>query len=110
MHVQGLVGVFARVGSGFVYRHLRKRDLVRAFAAQVFVADAFAASVALGQAGQVVGLVHFEHVALQHGVVRVALHLDAMIGEHMAVVLDVLAQLGVLGVLQPGLEAGEHFV
>ena len=110
VHVQRLVGVFARVSGGLVHRHLRKRDLVRAFAAQVFVGDALAARVALGQAGQVVGLVHFEHVALQHGVVRVALHLNAVVGEHMAVVLDVLAQLGVLGVFQPGLEAGEHFI
>jgi hypothetical protein len=70
---------------------------VRALAAQVFVADAGAAQVALGQAGQAVGLVHFQHVALQHGVVRIALHLDAVVGEHMAVVLDVLAQLGLWG-------------
>jgi hypothetical protein len=50
--------------------------------------------VALGQAGQAMRLVHFQHIALQHGVVRIALHLDAVVGKHMAVVLDVLAQLG----------------
>jgi hypothetical protein len=67
-------------------------------------------SVALGQAGQAVGLVHFEHVALQHGVVHVALHFDAVVGEHMAVVFDVLAELVVLAVFQPGLEARQHLV
>ena len=66
---------------------------MRALAAQVLVVDAGAAQVPLGQAGEAVRLVHFEHVALQHGVVRVALHLDAVVGEHVAVVLDVLAEL-----------------
>ena len=35
-----------------------------------------------------------EHIALQHGVVGIALHLDAVVGKHMAVVFDVLTQLG----------------
>ena len=53
-------------------------------------------------------LVHFEHIALQHGVVVIALHLDAMVGKDVPVVLDVLAQLLLAAVLQPGLEPCQH--
>ena len=105
VHVQRLVRILAGIFGGLVDRHLRERDLVRALAGDGFVVDAAAPQVALGQAGQAVRLVHFEHVALQHGVVRVALHFDAVVGEHVAVVLDVLAQLGLGRVLQPGLQA-----
>ena len=66
---------------------------MHALTAQVFVVDAAASQVALGQAGQAMRLVHFEHVALQHGVVGIALDLDAMVRKHMAIVFDVLAQL-----------------
>jgi hypothetical protein len=59
---------------------------------------------------QVVRTVHFQHVALQHGVVHVAGHLDAVVGEHVAVVLDVLSELGARGVFQPGLEARQHLL
>ncbi len=108
--IERLVGVLAGVLGRLVHRHLRKGNLVRALARHHFIVDAAAAQVALGQAGQAMGLVHFKHVALQHGVVRIALHLDAVVGEHVAVVLDVLAKLLLLRVLQPGLHAGQHFL
>ena len=38
----------------------------------------------------------------------VATHLDAVVGKHMAVVLDVLAEFVALAVFQPGLEARQH--
>ena len=53
-------------------------------------------------------LVHLQHIALQHGVVRVALHLDAVVGEHVAVVLDVLAELLSAAIFQPRLELRQH--
>ena len=108
VHVQGLVGIFAGVGAGLVQRHLGKGDLVFAFAAQVFVAQAGAARVAQRQAFQAVRAVDFQHIALQHGVVLVAAHGDAVVGQHVLVVLDMLAQLGLAGILQPGLELGQH--
>ena len=43
-------------------------------------------------------LVHFQHIALQHGVVREALYFDAVVGQHMAVVFHMLPQLQFLGV------------
>ena len=89
--VQRHVAVLARILAGGVDIDLGKRDLARALAAQVFVTQALAAQVALGQAFQPVRLVGFEHVALQHGVVLIAANGDAGIREHMRVVLDVLA-------------------
>ena len=103
-----LVRVLARVFGGAGDIDLRERNLPRPLAAQVFIADTAAPQVAQSQAGQPVRLVHLEHIALQHGVVHIALHLDAVVGEYMAVILDVLAQLGPAGVLQPGFQAGQH--
>jgi hypothetical protein len=62
------------------------------------------------QAGQIVRAVGFEHIGLQHGVVRIAAHGDAVVGKHMLVVFDMLAQLLLAGVFQPGLEPGQHHV
>ena len=39
---------------------------------------------------------------------HITAHLNAVVGQHMAVVFDVLAQLGVAWVFQPGLEARQH--
>ena len=108
VHGQGLLGVFAGVLAGFGNIDLVELDLAGTFAAQVFKADAAAAQVALSQAGQAMRLVHFQHIALQHGVVAIALHLDTVVGKYMAVVFDVLAQLGPGRVLQPGLEPRQH--
>ena len=110
VYVQRLVGVFARVLGGFDNIDLIELDLVRALAAQVFVVNAAAPGMPLGQTGQAVRLMHFEHIALQHGVMRVALHFNAVVGKHVAVVFDVLTQLGFGPVFQPGLEAGQHLV
>ena len=83
---------------------------MRALAAQVFIRQAAAPQVALGQAGQAMRLVHFQHIALQHGVVDIAAHSNAAVGKHMAVVFDVLAQLGTAFVFQPGFEPCQHLV
>ena len=110
VHGQGLVGVFAGIFGRLGHVHLGKGNLVGTFAAQVFVVNAFAPQVAFGQAGQTMGAVHFQHIALQHGVVHIALHLNAVVGKYMAVVLDVLAQLAVGGVFQPRFQASQHLV
>ena len=108
VHGQGLLGVFAGVLAGLRNIDLVELDLAGTFAAQVFKADAAASQVALSQAGQTMRFVDLQHIALQHGVVAIALHLNAVVREHMAVVFDVLTQLGTGGVLQPGLEPRQH--
>ena len=102
------IGVFACVLRGAVNVHLVKANLRSTFAAQVFKAQAFTPQVPRSQALQAVGLVYLEHVALQHGVVQIALHFNAMVGKDMAVVFDMLAQFGARRVLQPGLQARQH--
>ena len=110
VHVQRLVGVLAAVGCGLVHGHLGKRNLALALAAQVFVADAAAIHMAQRQAGQIVRAVGFEHIGLQHGVVRIAAHGDAVVGKHMLVIFDMLAQLLPGRILEPGPEPGQHLV
>ena len=110
VHAQGLVGVFTGVSRRLVNVHLVELDLVRALAAQIFKRGAAALQVPVGKARQPVRLVDFQHVALQHGVVRITLHLNAVVGKHMAVVLDVLAELAPGRIFQPGFEPGQHQV
>ena len=110
MHVQRLVGVFARIFSGFVDINLVKANLAGAFAAQVFETDARATQMAQCKTRQAVFLVHLQHIALQHGVVRVALHLDAVVGKDVAVVLDVLAEFFMHWVFQPRFQLGQHLI
>ena len=110
VYLQGKVGILAGIYRGLTHRHLAEGNLAGTLAAQVFVAQAAAVDMALGQAFQSVRLVRLQHIALQHGVVDIATHLDAVIGEHMPVVLDVLAQLGVAGIFQPGSQALQHLV
>ena len=110
MHVQRQVGILTSVLPGAGNIHLVKADLLRTFAAQVFKAQTLATQMALGQAFQAVRFMHFEHIDLQHGVVHIATHFDAVVGKHMAVVFHMLPQLVLASVLQPGLEQGQHFV
>ena len=91
VHFQGHVGVFAGVLGGAGDIDLVKADLVCTLAAHVFKTEPAAAQVALSQTLQTVRLVHLNHIALQHGVVHITTHLDAVVGKHMAVVFDVLA-------------------
>ena len=110
VNVQRLVGVLAAVSCSLVHAHLGKRNLVLALAAQVFVADASAAHMAQRETRQIVRAVSLQHIGLQHGVVGIATHGDAVVGKHMLVVFDMLAQLLLAGVFQPGLEPGQHHV
>ena len=110
MDSQRLVRVFTRIFSGFSNFNLVEFDLVDPFTAQVFIADATAAQVALGQAPQAMGLVDFQHIALEHGVVDIALHFNTVVGKHMPVVFDVLAELASGGVFKPWLETGQNLV
>ena len=57
--------------------------------------------MARGQRFHIVALVRFEHITLQQSVVGVAEHGNAMIGEHMQIVFDVLAELVFAGIFQP---------
>jgi hypothetical protein len=55
-------------------------------------------------------LAGFEDIRLQQGVVPYAGQMNAVIGQHMLVVLQVLADLGVRRRFQPRLQQRQHFV
>ena len=83
-------------------------DLAGALAAHFLEGDGLAVQVAQRQVVHVVPLVRLEHVGLQQRVVHDAAQLHAVIGEHVAVVLQVLAELRFGRILQPGLHALQH--
>ena len=66
--------------------------------------------MAVGQAVHIVRLVALEHVRLQQRVVRDAAEPDAVIGEHVLVVLEVLPELRGMPVLEPWPEPRQDFV
>ncbi len=102
------VGVLGGVFCGAVERHLIEADLRRALAADLFVGDGLQVQHALGQRIHAVVAVRGQHVRLQHGVVRDAAQCDAMVGEHVRVVLQMLADLLAGRVLQPRFHARQH--
>ena len=110
VHLQRHLAVLARIERGAFDVDLRERDLLGALAAQVFVIEALAPQVALGEAREAVLAVRLEHVALKQRVELPAAHGDADVGEHVRVVLDVLADLGRVRVLEPRPQPRDHLV
>src|SRR5207237_8908609 len=68
------------------------------------------AAMAQGERAQSMTLVHLEDDRLEQRVVRAAGEPEALVGEHMAVELDVLADLAEAGALQPGFQQFERGV
>ena len=93
MQAQGDVGVFGGVMRRIVDRDLRERDRLRALAGHVLVLHGLVAKMTLRQRIHVVPRdAGIQHEALQHRVVGIALHLDAVATQHVQVVLAVLAE------------------
>ena len=102
-----LGGVAGRV----VERDLREQDLLGALAGDIGVLDRVVAEVALGQRIHVVAAGGgVEHEALEHRVVGVAAHVDAVAAQHVQVVLAVLAELALAGVGEQRRSASQHLV
>ncbi len=102
------VGVLGRVLRGGLDAHLVEGNRGGALARHLVVGDGLRAEVAKRQRVHVVALVALQHVGGEQRVVGDAAHRDAVVGEHVAVVLRVLAQLRALRVLEPGLEPRER--
>ncbi len=107
MHAQGDVGILGSIGGGVLDIYLGEGNAVRALAGDVVVADRLQPEVTCGERTEVVRLVGFQYVGLQQRVVDDAGQCDAVIGEDVAVVLEVLADLFVRCRLEPGFESGE---
>ena len=110
VQAQGDVGVFRRVGGGALDIDLVEPDLRGTLAAHFLEGDGLVVQVAQGQAVHVMGAVRLEHIGFEQRVVHNASQLDAVVGKHMAVVFQVLPDLGLGGIFQPGLEDGQHML
>ncbi len=106
MHAQRDVGVLGGIGCGAFDIDLVEADLLGTLAAQVFIGNGVEAKVAAAQLAEVVALVGFDDVALQHGVVGDANQRNAMVGEDVLVVLGVLQHLFVRRLTQAKASAG----
>ena len=104
VQTQGDVGILGGIVGRNVHRHFVEADLLGSLAADVFIADRGFVQMAARQIIHIVAQVAFDHVRRQHGIVGHAAQGDAVIGQHVAVVLQVLPQLFLAGILQPRLE------
>ena len=108
---QGDIGVFCGVGASLLQINLVEGQLLGAFAGDGFESDGLLAQVLHGQRVHVVTRPYgIEHVGLQHGVFRNAFQMYAMIGQHVLVVFEVLAELGFLRVFQQWFQLIQHCV
>ena len=108
MQLQRDVGIFGGIVRGGVDIHLVEADLFRALARHFGEADGLHVEMAQREVVHVVRLVAFQHVGLQQRVVVYTRKPDAVIGEDMHVVFEVLPELVVLRAFQPVLEFGER--
>ena len=104
------VGNLRRVLGGALDRHLLEGQTIRALAGDGVVGQRRDVEMAERKAREVVRLVRFEHVRLQHRVVRAAAKRDPVIRERVLDELEVVAELLPTRVLEPGREARQHFV
>ncbi|MDR6205547.1 hypothetical protein QF025_004267 [Paraburkholderia graminis] len=110
MQTQRDVGVFGCVFGGLVERDFVETDLLRALARDVFILDRLDAEMAQREVVHIVRTMRFQHVRLQQRVVFDAAHFNAVIGEHLFVVLQMLTDFLMLRAFEPRLELREHFI
>ena len=87
---------------------LIKADLVGTLACNRLVGHGLAAQMTPCHGIHVVGPVRLQHVRFKQGVVLDPFQTDAVVLEHVHVVLEVLAKLAMLITFKPGLELVEH--
>ena len=111
MQAQGDVGIFGGIGAGFFQIDLVEGQLFGTLAGNGFVGDGLLAQVFPGQAVHVVAGGHrVIDIGLQHGVLGDPLQIDAVIGEHVLVVLEVLPHLFLLRIFQQRFELLQYLV
>ena len=108
VQAQRHIGVLGRVLGGALHAHLFEADALRALAGDFVVADGGQVQMAFGERAQVVAQMRFEHVGLEQGVVRHAAKPNAVIGEHVLIVLEILAELRSVRILEPGPQQSER--
>ncbi|OQA33367.1 MAG: hypothetical protein BWY57_01229 [Betaproteobacteria bacterium ADurb.Bin341] len=70
MHAQRHIGILGGVSGGTFQVDLIEADLVGTFAAHLGIGNGFEIEVTIAQLFEIVSLVRFQHVGLEHRVVR----------------------------------------
>ena len=104
MQLQRDVGIFGGIVRGGVEIHLVEAKLFRALPRYFAKADGLHIEMAQRQVVHIVWLVALEHIGLQQRVLINTCQRNAVIGENMHVVFEVLPELVVPRTFQPGLE------
>ena len=108
MQPQGDVGILGGILGGAIDRHFGEADLLGALAANFGVGDRRDVEMAARERIHVARAVALQHVGLEQRVVGDTAEPNAVVGEHVGVVLEILADLGVPVRLQPRLETRQH--
>ncbi|MNZ45821.1 hypothetical protein D3C78_634850 [compost metagenome] len=111
MQTQGDVGIFRRIGCGLLQFDLVEGELLGPLAGDLFERDGLNAQILPGQGVHVVtagGGV--EHIGFEHGVEGDALQIDAVVLQHVAIVLEVLPHLEAGRIFQQRLELAQHLL
>ena len=110
MDPEGDIGIFSGIGSGLLQVDLVEGELLGTFAGDVFVVDGLVTQQPEGEVIHVMALGRIQHVGFEHGVMLDTFHLDTVIGKHMGIIFQVLADLADLAVLQQRLKRTQHLV
>ena len=110
VQAQRHVGIFGGILRGALDRHLAEADLLCAFAGDILVGDGAASEIT--SAGGVHVMPRGPHavpdVGLEHGVITHAGQPDAVVLQHVDVVLEVMTEFRLLRVLEHGLQRLEY--
>ena len=110
VQLQRDIDILTRILRRLVDRDLVETDVSRALAGDVGVADRLHTEMAPGETVHIVRPLRLEHVGLQQCVVSNAGQRDAVVGEHVLIVLDVLADFFPGRILEPWFQSPEHVV
>ncbi len=111
VQLQRDVGVLGGILGRLLECDLVEGDLFRALAGDVLVLDRVHVQVELGAGIHVVSRrARVQHVGLEHGVVAHAVEADAVVQQHVRVVLEVMADLRAVRVLEQRLELRERLL
>ena len=111
MQAQRHIRVFGGVLRGPVHRHLVEGQLLGALARDFLVRDRAHAEITQRRRVQAVVCGDaVPDVGLEHRVEAHAGEVDAVVGENVRVVLEMVTELGALGILKNRLERSEHAI
>ena len=103
------LGVLGGVGCSLLQSHLVKTHLFGTLASYIFEAGGFNTQVFQRQAVHIMpGSGGIQHVGLEHGVVSYSVELNTVIGQYVGIVLEILANFGLVRILQQRLQLRQH--